>query len=409
MSRNCIVFVTTLTLWSMGKGRGGPAFTSTVAKYIDEGWEVYLVSDEPSNANYPRLDARHNLLLPQNSFCKWRTIPKLGIFFRYLDQWAATRQFLWALENLFPSLPEQRTVIYAYEYNRFFPARRFSTRHHIPLVTRFQGSKLVEVKKHTWLQKFRRFPAYNATAGKADLVIMTDDGTQGDRILKELGNESPCMFVKNGLELLEIDLPKKIASFNRAEFRKAIGIQDQEHMFLTVSRLENWKKVERTIYGFSDYIKLGYSGKLVIVGDGPCKQMLKNLSQELKIEQYVTFVGSVAHNEVYEYMMACDTFVSLYDLSNVGNPLLEAMTLGKCIVTLDVGDTKKLIKNRDNVILMTYDTLGRLGEVFAELVMNRALHEKLGYNAAEYAKEHFWSWKDRMDAEFQQVKALLNR
>lgn len=408
MGDNCIVFVTNLTLWSMGKSRGGPAFTNTVAKYIEEGWEVYLVSDERSNASYPYLDTKHNLLLPQNKYFALGNRPKIGILFRYIDQWVATKQFMNQLEALYPDLPEH-TVIYAYETIRFFPARKFSTRHHLPLVTRFQGTKLVEVAKHTWLQKIRRFPTYNATAAKSDLVIMTDDGTQGDRILKELGNESPCMFVKNGLELLEIDLPKKIASFNRAEFRKAIGIQDQEHMFLTVSRLENWKKVERTIYGFSDYIKLGYSGKLVIVGDGPCKQMLKNLSQELKIEQYVTFVGSVAHNEVYEYMMACDTFVSLYDLSNVGNPLLEAMTLGKCIVTLDVGDTKKLIKNRDNGILMTYETLGRLGEVFAELVMNRALHEKLGYNAAEYAKEHFWSWKDRMDAEFQQVKALLNR
>ena len=31
-----VIFVSTLPLWSLGKGQGGPAFTQTVKKYIDE-------------------------------------------------------------------------------------------------------------------------------------------------------------------------------------------------------------------------------------------------------------------------------------------------------------------------------------------------------------------------------------
>lgn len=37
-----VIFLASLTLWSLGKGRGGPAFTNTVKKYLDEGWEVFL-------------------------------------------------------------------------------------------------------------------------------------------------------------------------------------------------------------------------------------------------------------------------------------------------------------------------------------------------------------------------------
>ena len=73
-----IVFITTLPLWSMEKGRGGPAFTQTVKKYIDEGWEVFLISDEPSNADYTGLDAGHNIVLQPSRFKKYGQIQKLG-------------------------------------------------------------------------------------------------------------------------------------------------------------------------------------------------------------------------------------------------------------------------------------------------------------------------------------------
>ena len=47
----------------------------------------------------------------------------------------------------------------------------------------------------------------------------------------------------------------------------------------------------------------------------------------------------------------------------MGNPLLEAMMAGKCIVTLNNGDTSQFIKNNENGILLEYDQLSKLPEV----------------------------------------------
>ena len=108
-------------------------------------------------------------------------------------------------------------------------------------------------------------------------------------------------------------------------------------------------------------------------------------------------------------MMAADIFISLYDYSNVGNPLLEAMTLGRCIVTLDVGDTRSLIHDRENGILLTMETLPTLGAVLRELSGDSALRQRLGSAAAKYAQENFCTWAQRMDREFQAVRALLKQ
>lgn len=401
-----IIFVTTLTLWSMGKGHGGPAFTQTIQAYIDRGWEVYLLSDEPSNRDYPYLDERHNIVLPPSPFKKYGQIRKLGLLFRWLDHLFMTRIFCRRAEELLAEGTDG-TILYAYEIFGVETCRRLAVKHGLPFVTRFQGTILSQYQ-NTTVNHIRRYPHYQALSQQADLVIMTDDGTQGDRILRELHNQSPRIcFWRNGLELMERDIPAMKSSFDRPAFRASLGVTEGETMFLTVSRLTGWKKVERAIDGFAESLKTAPNSRLVIVGDGDSRPALEARAKELGVWDRVVFTGAVPHDAVYDYMMACDVFLSLYDLSNVGNPLLEAMTLGKCIVTLDVGDTRTIIRNRENGILLTYDTLPPLGNVMSELSQSPLLREKLGTAASDYARTHLQSWKARMDTEVQAVSTLL--
>lgn len=401
-----IIFLTTLTLWSMGKGHGGPAFTQTIKKYIDEGWEVFLISDEPSNKDYPYLDATHNLVLKPTLFKKYCQIRKLGLIFRWLDHVRMTRTFYREAAHLLAD-HSKNTVLYAYEIFGVETCRRLAQTFSVPFVTRFQGTILSQFP-NTLANRIKRYPHFQALAQLADLVIMTDDGSKGEQVLQVLGNTSTTMFLRNGLDLMAHDIPAKKRDFPRDAFRSALGLTEEETMFLTVSRLVKWKKVERSIDGFAAFCKKGLPGKLVIVGDGENRSVLEQRAKELGIADKVVFTGSVAHDQVYDYMMACDVFLSLYDLSNVGNPLLEAMTLGKCIITLDVGDTKSLIHHRENGILLTKETLSALSDMMIELAETPALRDMLGTAAAADAQVNFQTWEARMDTEFRAVSAILH-
>jgi len=85
------------------------------------------------------------------------------------------------------------------------------------------------------------------------------------------------------------------------------------------------------------------------------------------------------------------------------------MMAGKCIVTLNNGDTGRFIRNGENGILLEYKDLPKLPKVIKKLLANEDLRNRLGANARKFAEEHFWSWQERMDAEIQEVSALVER
>ena len=392
----------------MGEKQGGPAFTKTVESYVKSGWEVYLISDEPANAASDLLDKDHNILLRPTRFKRLGSIRKLGFLFRIWDHRLMNRRFFRKAKQILSEngASAENTVIYAYEIFGVRAGERLAKAFQLPLVTRFQGTILAPYQD-TVLNRLSRYPHFQALEQKADLVIMTDDGTQGDRVLKRLGNNSKTLFFRNGLDLMGRNISAMYAGFDRNAFRADRNIASDDTVFLTVSRLTGWKTVDRAIRGFADFTQRGGRGKLIIVGEGDARGELEQLARDLKVEDDVLFTGAVAHDKVYDYMMACDVFVSLYDLSNVGNPLLEAMTLGKCIITYDVGDTGRIITNRENGILLTHQTLPELGRVMAELGENPLMRDAYAAKAEAYAREHFWTWESRMKREQEEVRALL--
>jgi glycosyltransferase involved in cell wall biosynthesis len=107
------------------------------------------------------------------------------------------------------------------------------------------------------------------------------------------------------------------------------------------------------------------------------------------------------------YYAAADVFVSLYDVSNVGNPLLEAMVAGKCCVALDVGGTSKIVKHGVTGILIAKEQLDSLDQVLVSLLENQPLRERLGANAREWAWQHLKTWDERLDQELREVEKLL--
>lgn len=340
---------------------------------------------------------------------KYCQLRKIRHIFMYLNHKVLTRNFINTVEQLLSDHNTDGTVLYAYEVPGVEACAELSKRHNLPFVTRFQGTVLCGAT-HSFADKIRYARSYKGISQKADLVIMTDDGSSGDVILKYLKNDSPTLFLKNGLELLERDLPQMKASFPKKKFLEDLGIPENSGcVFLTVSRLEGWKKVERSIDGFYNYLKNGNSGKLIIVGDGASRAALTERVNRYGIQQHVVFTGSVPHSEVYNYFMACDVFLSFYDLTNVGNPLLEAMTLGKPVITLDVGTTNTVVTNGENGILLQYEDLPQLGSVMEKLAKDPQLRERLGSAAEEYARKNLRTWKERMNIEFKEVEKLLHR
>lgn len=233
---------------------------------------------------------------------------------------------------------------------------------------------------------------------------MTNDGTQGDKVLQQLGVDMrKVRFWLNGVDwnlFRSMPDPEQVKEF--------LGVSGK-HVLMCISRLVSWKRVERSIEALPGIVEQYPNTVLIIVGDGPERRRLEQLATALGVKEHVRFEGAIPHSEVPKYLAAADIFLSFYDWSNVGNPLLEAMMAGKCIVTLNNGDTAKFIKNGENGILLEYEDLPRLPEVIKNLLANEELRNRLGANARKFAEKNFWSWEERIEAEIAEVSRLIEQ
>ena len=107
-----------------------------------------------------------------------------------------------------------------------------------------------------------------------------------------------------------------------------------DFVLVTATRLARWKRVDRAVDAVALLRKQGIAAKLLVVGDGEERTNLEDQARQLGLQGQVTFVGPVPQAEVQRYLWAADVFMSVNELSNVGNPLLEAMLAGRCILTI---------------------------------------------------------------------------
>jgi len=118
-------------------------------------------------------------------------------------------------------------------------------------------------------------------------------------------------------------------------------------LVLYVGRLEPVKGLERLIEALK-YFPPQKRPSLIILGEGnensTYSEELKEKCKELSLENYVHFRGRIEHeNTPYYYNAADVTVVSSY-YESFGMVVLEALSCGTPVVSTDVGDVRRIIK-----------------------------------------------------------------
>ena len=389
---NTVIIVSALNLWSMEIGKGAPSFYNTVKGYVDRGWDTYLInpdSDEAIALNH--LEGLHHIAIPPYGKKKPANKARMW-FYNNAFQAYCNKKFSEALDSVISRIDARHCILYAYEIAAVPAVKKYSEKCGVKMVSRFQGTILGN-KRINLINKIAYRQHFSALSTPADLIIMTNDGTKGESVLKQLKNPSPVCFWKNGI--------------NPIQFSPDNGHDRLPHSLITVSRLAKWKRVDRAISALPKVRKQYPDCKLHIVGEGEEKANLIALAESLHVSENTCFLGNIPQKEVYSYMMKSEIFLSLYDLSNVGNPLFEAMMCGKAILTLNNGDTGTIITDGTNGVLFDEYDADRCADKIIELFDHPEMIERLGNAAREYADTHLWSWEERISKEVSVVKKLL--
>ncbi|MBZ5796714.1 glycosyltransferase, partial [Burkholderia contaminans] len=137
--------------------------------------------------------------------------------------------------------------------------------------------------------------------------------------------------IPTGIELAKFERPE-IKQENLKELRSKLGIQDGEKTLLSLSRISYEKNIQAVLVAFADVLKEEDKVKLVVAGDGPYLNDLKEQAQNLEIQDSVIFTGMIAPSETALYYKAADFFISASTSETQGLTYLESLASGTPVI-----------------------------------------------------------------------------
>ncbi len=392
----------------------------TPESYVAAGWKVtYIVARDYSKAgNYYYEDEINpegvDVIRIPMPLTRLRDRTKTHFFRTIYTQLAGySTIFKLAKEarEFIRSSPEKVDVIYGYEVHGVCAVSRLKKlckKRKIKIVSRFQGTWMTKyIKEKNYLKQILNLDDLIALRSRADLCIMTNDGTEGDFAINKLKSRARhnFKFWVNGVD------EQKIPEAEYIDLKQKYNPNGNKLVVLSISRLEEWKRVERIINTISYVVNsVNYKDILyLIIGEGSFINKYKQMVAENKLTDYVDFVGAVKNEEVKKYLNMADVFFSTYDLSNVGNPLLEAIRSNKIIFTLNNGTTSEWITHKENGFIydMNDSLIESMGKDLYLLTQDQELQSKILKNIALTEKEKLWTWPERFAAEINAVEALF--
>lgn len=209
--------------------------------------------------------------------------------------------------------------------------------------------------------------------------------------------------IKDSLEKLYPNLANKtevlpiytdLSNFRNSEISENLKLKYKQFDFviLMASRLTHEKNIGLAFKVLKELVIKNPKTGLVIIGDGPEKEYLKNLALHYQVDRNVVF--EPWQNDLVSYYKSADVFLltSLYE--GYGLTLMEAVVSGCLVVTSDVGIAKEIIKDSENGFVCDITKPETFVEKLLLLVQNKELYNEMKQNAGEIAQKKLGESKE---------------
>src|SRR5258708_484457 len=193
----------------------------------------------------------------------------------------------------------------------------------------------------------------------ARMAVAHNFGVSMDRILS----------LPNAVDPYPVRLP---VGYDRDQKRRALGSVPGESLLCNVGRLDASKGQACFLWALAELRahNPGYAFRALLVGDGPQKEWLQRMAENLGLADRVRLLG--VRRDVAEIIAASDVFVLASLNEGLSQAMLEAMALGIPVVATDVGGTSDAVIRGDTGWLATAgDSIGLAAAISQALADRR--------------------------------------
>lgn len=141
------------------------------------------------------------------------------------------------------------------------------------------------------------------------------------------GIKIPMRVIPTGVDLSQYD--QQLQQDLRAKWHLA----PDTPVLLSLSRVAYEKKIDIVLGAFPQILDQVPQAVLMIVGDGPALDDLKQQAEDLGVADHVLFTGEVPHTHVNDYYHMANVLVSASDTESQGLTYIEALAANLKVVT----------------------------------------------------------------------------
>lgn len=242
----------------------------------------------------------------------------------------------------------------------------------IPMVTTLHGTDITLVGNHPFYK-----PAVCFSINKSDVVTSVSESLR-DETYRLFDIKKEIVVIPN---FIEID--KNRIDENSPCHRSLMATKEEK----IITHISNFRKVKRIpdVVRIFNEIQKEIPSKLMMVGDGPEKEVAEKLCEDLGITDKVIFFGN--SSEIDKILCYSDLFLLPSETESFGLAALEAMACGVPIISSNSGGLPEV--NKDGYSGYLSD-VGNVQEMAANAIKILSDDEKLltfKKNALEASKE----------------------
>lgn len=238
---------------------------------------------------------------------------------------------------------------------------------------------------HLWKKEFIR-GKLNALIDSIFLRFFDIIVGVSERIILEMKylGINRAISIANGVDIREC-----IKTERSTYFDNKFGLTNNNITICIIASLTPVKGHSVLIQAFKEINIRIPESRLLIVGDGICKEDLIKQVKDNNLENSVIFAGR--QNDIVGILSICDIFVLPSFDEGLPMSLLEAMACEKAVVATTVGENVNIIQNYINGILVEPGNILQIQDVLLKLCENKEMRNGLANKSRSIVKEKYSS------------------
>ncbi|MBP6858747.1 MAG: glycosyltransferase family 4 protein [Candidatus Pacebacteria bacterium] len=192
---------------------------------------------------------------------------------------------------------------------------------------------------------------------------------------------------------------RAVVNYNAAEETEVLPFEPTPpvpHQIAVTARLTAWKGIDGIIRAMKIVLKKFPDARVIIAGDGPETDSLKQLARDTGVEDAVSFLGKVSRAETWHIRKNSSVYILNSTYEGLPHTVLTSFAAGIPVIATDISGTNEAVYDGKTGLLVKPGDDVALAAAIEKLFTDPALYNGLVDGGMKLLKEKF-SWEGHLE------------